>query len=420
MGLAQQGLITLVRRFGKEYGALKKKRRVLDFGDLEHKTLDLLLGLRRDGPTAAAREIGKRYREVLVDEYQDSNAVQDAIFGSITREKQNCFLVGDVKQSIYQFRLADPGIFLDKYNRYGPAAQAQPGQGRRVLLSDNFRSGGEVVEAVNQVFSCCMSQDVGGLRYGEAEALREGIPHEPLPNAGVEFYTLEAQEDANREEAAFVAGRIGEMLNRGTLVRTKEGLRPVTPEDIVILLRSPGSLGAAFRQALEYLAATGHRRLGLVNGPETLPYFRNLHSAFRESCARFGLTVDEELFYEADPYGDFALDAVLAGRRLFDRPDRPDAVMVSSGILVKSIVVQALQRGVRIPADASIVAFGTNDWEAYKFVPRLTAVERNYAGIIEAGVAMLCELMDKGAVQVPQVTVPERFSIRDSTANRLA
>lgn len=251
MGLAQQGLITLVRRFGKEYGALKKKRRVLDFGDLEHKTLDLLLGLRRDGPTAAAREIGKRYREVLVDEYQDSNAVQDAIFGSITREKQNCFLVGDVKQSIYQFRLADPGIFLDKYNRYGPAAQAQPGQGRRVLLSDNFRSGGEVVEAVNQVFSCCMSQDVGGLRYGEAEALREGIPHEPLPNAGVEFYTLEAQEDANREEAAFVAGRIGEMLNRGTLVRTKEGLRPVTPEDIVILLRSPGSLGAAFRQALE-------------------------------------------------------------------------------------------------------------------------------------------------------------------------
>lgn len=123
----------------------------------------------------------------------------------------------------------------------------------------------------------------------------------------------------------------------------------------------------AFRQALEYLAATGHRRLGLVNGPETLPYFRNLHSAFRESCARFDLTVDEELFYEADPYGDFALDAVLAGRRLFDRPDRPDAVMVSSGILVKSIVVQALQRGVRIPADASIVAFGTNDWEAYKF-----------------------------------------------------
>ena len=251
MSLAQQGLVTLVRRFGKEYTALKKKRRVLDFGDLEHKTLDLLLGPRRDGPTAAAREIGKRYREVLVDEYQDSNAVQDAIFGSITQEKQNCFLVGDVKQSIYQFRLADPGIFLEKYNRYVSPEEAGPGEGRRVLLSDNFRSGGEVVEAVNQVFSCCMSEAVGGLRYGEAEALREGIPHAALPDPGVEFDTLEAQEDANREEAAFVAGRIGEMLNRGTPVRTKEGLRPVTPEDIVILLRSPGSVGAAFRQALE-------------------------------------------------------------------------------------------------------------------------------------------------------------------------
>ena len=251
MGLSQQGLITLVRRFGKEYAALKKKRRVLDFGDLEHKTLDLLLGTRREGPTAAAREIGRRYREVLVDEYQDSNAVQDAIFGSITQEKQNCFLVGDVKQSIYQFRLADPGIFLDKYNRYGPAAQAQPGQGRRVLLSDNFRSGGEVVEAVNHVFSCCMSEAVGGLRYGEAEALREGIPHAPLLDPAVEFYTLEAQEDTNKEEAAFVAGRIGEMLNRGTLVRTKEGTRPVRPEDIVILLRSPGSVGGTFRQELE-------------------------------------------------------------------------------------------------------------------------------------------------------------------------
>ncbi len=87
-------------------------------------------------------------------------------------------------------------------------------------------------------------------------------------------------------------------------------------------------------------------------------------------------------------------------------------VLNGSSILFKSIVVQALQRGVRIPADAGLVAFGTNDWEAYKFVPRLTAVERNYAGIIEAGVAMFCELMDKDTVRVPQVTVPERFSIR--------
>lgn len=109
------GLVALVRQFDRDYTAAKRSRRVLDFGDLEHKTLDLLLGKSRSQPTAAAREIGRRYREIMVDEYQDSNGVQDAIFEALTREKQNCFMVGDVKQSIYQFRLADPGIFLEKY-----------------------------------------------------------------------------------------------------------------------------------------------------------------------------------------------------------------------------------------------------------------------------------------------------------------
>lgn len=249
--LAQRGLIGLVRRFGKEYALLKKKRRVLDFGDLEHKTLDLLLGPNRDCPTAAAREIGARFREVMVDEYQDSNAVQDAIFDSITREKQNCFLVGDVKQSIYQFRLADPGIFLEKYHSFGPAREAAPLEGRRVLLSHNFRSGGEVIEAVNHVFSRCMTPEVGGLYYGEEEALREGIPHEPLPDSPVELHVLETAEDTNREEAEFVASRIAGMLESGTLIRGKEGVRKVTEADIVILLRSPGSTGAAFQKALE-------------------------------------------------------------------------------------------------------------------------------------------------------------------------
>ena len=114
---AQRGLVALVRQFDRDYTAAKRSRRVLDFGDLEHKTLDLLLGKSRSQPTAAAREIGRRYREIMVDEYQDSNGVQDAIFDALTREKQNCFMVGDVKQSIYQFRLADPGIFLEKYEK---------------------------------------------------------------------------------------------------------------------------------------------------------------------------------------------------------------------------------------------------------------------------------------------------------------
>ena len=246
-----RGLVSLVQRFDTAYAAAKKSRRCLDFSDLEHKTLDLLLGKSRSGPTSAATEIGRRFREIMVDEYQDSNGVQDAIFMALSRERQNCFMVGDVKQSIYQFRLADPGIFLDKYHRYVPAEQAEPGQGRKVLLSHNFRSGGEVIEGVNDVFRSCMRPEVGGLYYGEDEQLREGIPHTALPDAGVELYAIDVQEETYPEEAAFVAEKIHTMLKQGTLIRKNGQLESVKPEDIVILLRSPGSAAGYFQRALE-------------------------------------------------------------------------------------------------------------------------------------------------------------------------
>ena len=246
-----RGLVALVREFSRRYQAVKRSRRILDFGDLEHRTLDLLLGKNRGGITAAAMEIGERFREIMVDEYQDSNGVQDAIFDALSRKKQNCFLVGDVKQSIYQFRLADPGIFLKKYRDYAPADSAGPGEGRKVLLSHNFRSGAEVIEGVNAVFEDCMSPKVGGLRYTQEEALREGVPHAPLGGPGVELYALEIREDTYAEEAAFAAEKIQSMLEKKTLIRGKDGLVPVRPEDIVILLRSPGSVGSRFQRALE-------------------------------------------------------------------------------------------------------------------------------------------------------------------------
>ncbi len=246
-----RGLIALVKQFDRDYSAAKRSRRCVDFSDLEHKTLDLLLGKTRKNPTAVSVEIGRRYREILVDEYQDSNGVQDAIFDALTGEKQNCFLVGDVKQSIYQFRLADPGIFLKKYQEYVPAEQAEPKQGRKVLLSHNFRSGAEVIEGVNDVFSACMRPKVGGLLYGEAEALREGISHQPLSVPGVMLYGIEVREETYEEEAAFVAQKIKSMLSQGMKVRDGEIFRPVEPEDIVILLRSPGSAGGYFQRALE-------------------------------------------------------------------------------------------------------------------------------------------------------------------------
>ena len=250
-GSSIRGLISLVSQFDERFSALKRSRRVLDFSDLEHKTLDLLLGKSRSHPTAASSEIAGRFREILVDEYQDSNGVQDAIFQALTGKKQNCFLVGDVKQSIYQFRLADPGIFLEKYKTYADAEAAQPGQGRRILLSHNFRSGPEIVECVNSVFRSAMRPKVGGLAYGDAEALQEGIPQERLPDTAVELYAIDVQQDTYQEEASFVADKIHQMLQSGTHVRKSGMLQPVQPEDIVILLRSPGTAAAYFQQALE-------------------------------------------------------------------------------------------------------------------------------------------------------------------------
>lgn len=247
---AIRGMVALVQQFGQEYDRAKRARRVLDFGDLEHKTLDLLLGKSRSNPTVAASEIADRFREIMVDEYQDSNAVQDRIFSALSQRKQNCFMVGDVKQSIYQFRLADPGIFLEKYASFAPADQAQLGEGRKVLLSANFRSGGAVLKGVNDVFRICMSPAVGGLYYGEEEALREGIPHTPLGEPEVELCTIDAEESTYEEEAAYVAWRIRELLDGNHFVRNGDQLRPIQPEDIAILLRSPGSVSSYFTNAL--------------------------------------------------------------------------------------------------------------------------------------------------------------------------
>lgn len=249
---AIRGMIQQVRNFKKVYDSLKRRRRVLDFSDLEHLTLDLFLGKKRGGPTAIAKEIGRRFREVMVDEYQDSNEVQDAIYSALTSQQNNCFMVGDVKQSIYQFRLADPGIFLEKYATYLPASEAAPGQGRKVMLSRNFRSSGAVLEAVNSVFEICMTPDVGGLYYGEEEALYEGIPHEPLGEPEIELYAIEVVDsDTYAEEASFTAKRICELLDGTHCIRTADGQRPIRPDDIVILLRSPGTTGEEYQKALE-------------------------------------------------------------------------------------------------------------------------------------------------------------------------
>ncbi len=302
---AIRGLVKLVKEFDKVYSIAKQRRRVMDFGDLEHKMLDLLLGKSRTNPTTIAKEIGLRFREIMVDEYQDSNQVQDAIFEALTREKQNCFMVGDVKQSIYQFRLADPEIFLKKYNTYAHADCALPGEGRKIMLSSNFRSAGSVIRAVNDVFATCMCKQVGGLEYGNDEMLYEGISHQPVDEPEIELYAVEGYDDQYANEAAFVAERIAQLTDGTHYIRDNDKLRPITPEDIVILLRSPGSVGGIYRAALEErgIACVSANRVDILQTEEIevlTAFLETIHNPLRDipltavlTSRIVGITADE-------------------------------------------------------------------------------------------------------------------------------
>ncbi len=251
--LALEGALSLAERLLERLTAEKRRRRLLDFSDLEQEAIGLLTDAATGRPTAAAREIAQRFAEVLVDEYQDSNEIQEAIFSAVSQGDRNRFLVGDVKQSIYRFRLADPGIFLAKYRAFPPAAQAAPGEPRKLLLSENFRSRPEILSAVNDVFRAVMSEAVGDLTYGDDEALRPGRPFPPAADTPVELHCLEAGDEGKAvTEPRFVARRVARLLREGRL-ETEDGTRPIVPEDIVILLRSVNSAAPAYVEALQAL-----------------------------------------------------------------------------------------------------------------------------------------------------------------------
>ena len=249
-----RGMFRLLGAFTAHYRAIKQQRRAMDFGDLEHEALRLLY--RADGTlSTAAWEIRDRFCEVMVDEYQDSNAVQDRIFQAVSRDGVNLFMVGDVKQSIYRFRLADPGIFIEKYLRYRDAAEAGQDEPRKLMLSNNFRSRPEILSAVNDVFGLCMSPWVGDIDYGEAERLYPGTDPAPVEGPCVELHCVDTgdREEGDTKdtlEARLVASRIEALLNEGYPVRDGGELRPVRPEDIVILLRSMRSHAQAYLHEL--------------------------------------------------------------------------------------------------------------------------------------------------------------------------
>ena len=257
---AVQGLMDLVGTFQGAYQAEKARRGLLDFSDLEHFAVRLLTDPETGEPTPLARTWSARYAEVMVDEYQDTNQVQNAIFTAVSGGGRKLFQVGDVKQSIYRFRLADPTIFLDKYRRFPEGDQAEEGAPRKRVLSRNFRSRPQVLEGCNDLFRNIMSAEFGELDYTGDQALVPGAPFPGGADNALELDLLdlsflgdqaeEEREDKNRLEARWAARRIRELLEKPLMVKDGEGERPVRPSDVMILLRSPGVVLPHYLRAL--------------------------------------------------------------------------------------------------------------------------------------------------------------------------
>ena len=261
----ERALADVTERFEAHYAAEKQRRGLVDYGDLETLAYGLLVSDSGE-PTPAAVEIASGYDRIFVDEYQDTNRVQDAIFRAIAKA-HNRFLVGDVKQSIYGFRGAEPSLFSD-YRRAFPALDVEKPKetftgDASVFMSDNFRCDRPIIDFSNLVsdtiFPC------GGIGYQSEDRLicgKEDPEGEP-----VEVAVLRKEKD-EEAEAAYVARRIREMLKNG---KKKDGT-PILPEDIAILLRSPSKHGAPFLAALakEGVPAAASKGTPFFRTPEIL------------------------------------------------------------------------------------------------------------------------------------------------------
>ena len=252
-----QLIVRLTLAFASGFAAAKKEKTVLDFNDLEHFALQILLSDERAPGTLVPSEIAKalqqKYQEVMVDEYQDTNGVQEAILSLVTDSaRANLFAVGDVKQSIYRFRLADPLLFLQKYKTYPELGSAY----ERIDLAQNFRSRPEVLAAINFLFAQVMVPETMELAYDDAAALHPGPDYRPADGetlsgpVELDIIDREATRDEDESEgdelkgfaleAQHIAYRLRTLLESGVLVFDKAagGYRPIRWRDMVVLLRS--------------------------------------------------------------------------------------------------------------------------------------------------------------------------------------
>lgn len=328
-------LLDLVLEFDRRLLAAKQERHLIDFSDMEHYALQILLKREKveesDGtgtdrtetkyrivPSDVAMEYRQYFQEILIDEYQDSNLVQEYLLSAISGEEEgryNRFMVGDVKQSIYKFRLARPELFLEKYDTY-----QETGDLCRIDLAKNFRSRIQVVDAVNDVFSRIMSREIGGIAYDDKAALYPGAvyPAQEDPAYGSELLLIRKPEKGEREESGIgeqhaegagvlvdydnvrqlealaIAARIKQLKGSLQVKEKSTGeLRPVRYSDMVILLRTTSGWDEEFKKILEqqgipvYITSkTGY--FGALEVQELLQFLRVLDNP-RQDIPLFGV-----------------------------------------------------------------------------------------------------------------------------------
>ena len=345
-------LAELVKRFSQMLSEKKQSRNMIDFNDMEQFALRILTE-EKDGkliPSPVAAEYQDRFEEVMIDEYQDSNLVQETILTSVSkvsRGQYDIFMVGDVKQSIYRFRLSRPELFMEKYDTYS----LDDSEKQRIDLHKNFRSRPEVLDSVNYVFRKLMRKEFGGIEYDDNAALYPGAQFPSLPEEALrrgfsdrtELLLLDAEdtgeEDARRAEARMIAQRIRELISGGTVVDKESGeYRKIQYRDIVILTRSIRGWAEAFTSVLteEGIPAYSVSREGyfetyevsvlldylkiLDNVRQDLPLTAALTSPFcgldASELAQIRLAYPELPFYEA------AMEYARSGPEEYEKYDR--------------------------------------------------------------------------------------------------
>ncbi len=274
-------LVDVTMDFARKFHEEKKKRNVADFSDVAHMALDLL-----EGPSPLAKEISLSFEEIIIDEYQDSNRIQEEILAAVSREwrgEYNRFFVGDVKQSIYRFRQACPEMFLEKYAAY---ANKEEDTCQKIDLSRNFRSRAQVLDATNHIFSQLMGEELGGISYTSEAALYPAADYPEAEKdsrgksvAATEIFCIDSSTNRWEEkatEANVIADRIRHLVHPQTGMMLWDGkkkeYRRAQYRDIVILLRSQEGWGETLVQGLAAagIPAVSQQKTGYFTAPEVV------------------------------------------------------------------------------------------------------------------------------------------------------